>query len=230
MKNWYKIQKQAGLKQIGQAGALALGLLMPSSSQAKNVQQPQKIQQSHIESAPQHILNNLIKQQCVGGKINTRAYKDTKGIPTIGIGYNLIANPKKTKSDLSSFGYNQNQIKQIINGQLSLTQQQAKKLSNHAINQHINRTKKIIKKYDSLPPNVQSALVSAVYRGDLGPKTASLMNQNRWQQAAKQYLNNKQYINDSKNKKYPQQKGAFNRGISGRMQRNFNAFYNYKGK
>ena len=48
---------------------------------------------------------------------------------------------------------------------------------------------------DSLPRYVRQALVNAMFRGELKSthKTVNLMNQNKWQEAAKEYINHNEY-------------------------------------
>ena len=163
----------------------------------------------------------------MGGKINTTAYKDSHGIPTIGIGFNLAADRNKTNSLLASFGYSKAQIANIVNGKQAITPQQAKSISTGAIIQHMGRARRLVKNFDTLPPAVQDAVISAVYRTDLGPKAAALMNAGKWAQASRQYLNNDEYKQAASNKKYPQQRGSDGRGVAGRMQRNAKAFQDY---
>lgn len=56
-----------------------------------------------------------------------------------------------------------------------------------------NRARRRVEGYDMLPDEVRSAVLSGVYRGDLGPKTAELMSEGKWEAAAKEYLNHKGY-------------------------------------
>jgi len=53
--------------------------------------------------------------------------------------------------------------------------------------------KKNIPKYDSLPQDVKNAVLNALYRGDMGPKTISHINNDKWYDAAKEYLNHAEY-------------------------------------
>ena len=75
------------------------------------------------------------------------------------------------------------------------------KLFQHDINNiYEPRAKNKIGKdvYDKLPSNVKTAVVNAVYRGDLGPKTAKLIKEGNWKEVGKEYLNHKQYKNADK--------------------------------
>lgn len=55
------------------------------------------------------------------------------------------------------------------------------------------RARKKVKNYDKLPEETKNAVLSAVYRGDLGPKAAKLIEQGKFEAAAKEYLNHKEY-------------------------------------
>lgn len=54
--------------------------------------------------------------------------------------------------------------------------------------------------FDKLPPNVKTAVVNAIYRGDLGPKTKDYMKNNVWNKVSIEYLDHEGYKNASKNK------------------------------
>jgi GH24 family phage-related lysozyme (muramidase) len=84
------------------------------------------------------------------------------------------------------------------------------------------RAREKVKGYDSLPDEPKAAILSAVYRGDLGPKTAELLNAGKPQQAAKEYLNHKEYR--MRKKKNPDD------GVVKRMERNAEAIAQIKPK
>lgn len=73
--------------------------------------------------------------------------------------------------------------------------------------------------YPNLPPHVQEAIFSAVYRGDLAPKhkTAKLIQEGKWAEAAKEYLNHGDY---KASKKKNQEAGKIVHGVQPRMERN----------
>ena len=70
--------------------------------------------------------------------------------------------------------------------------------------------------FDGFPKYVRSAILNALYRGDLGPKTISLINQGKWSKVKAEYLNHDNYKNPGR---YP--------GVRTRMQENGNAFEKY---
>ena len=78
------------------------------------------------------------------------------------------------------------------------------------------RAKRLVTNFDEHPEDVQKAIVSAVYRGDMGPKTARLLSQKKYHEAAEEYLNHKEYQKLLKiNPKH---------GVVQRMHRNSQAF------
>jgi len=86
-----------------------------------------------------------------------------------------------------------------------------------------NIVRDLVKKYDTYPRYVRVALLNAKYRGDLGPKTIELINQGKWNQVSKEYLNHPNFKTPGKYK-----------GVVKRMQSNADAFDKYakeiKGK
>lgn len=79
------------------------------------------------------------------------------------------------------------------------------KLLEKDINKKIDVAKKYIKTFDSLPLTVRIATINALYRGDMGPKTMKLLSQNKFGDAAKEYLNHAEY------------RSTKNRGVKNRM-------------
>lgn len=77
--------------------------------------------------------------------------------------------------------------------------------------------KKKVPGYDGLPTEMKQAVMSAHYRGDLGPKTIKLINDGKWDEAAKEYLNHAEY-----KKRRAKDK---NDGVVQRMERNARAMW-----
>ena len=50
-----------------------------------------------------------------------------------------------------------------------------------------------MKHFDTLPLPVKIAALNAYYRGDLGPRTMDLLNQNKFSDAAREYLKHNEY-------------------------------------
>lgn len=60
---------------------------------------------------------------------------------------------------------------------------------------HVEKTKKMIKGYETFPEYLQEELVQCCYRGDLGmsPLTVKLINQGMYMKAAEEFLNHAEY-------------------------------------
>jgi GH24 family phage-related lysozyme (muramidase) len=58
---------------------------------------------------------------------------------------------------------------------------------------YVARAQKKVKGYETLPQEVQNAVLSGVYRGDLGPDTAKLLSERRFKEAADEYLDHDEY-------------------------------------
>ena len=50
---------------------------------------------------------------------------------------------------------------------------------------------KKISGFSSFPQYIKNAIINALYRGDLGPKTIGLINKGNWKSASEEYLNHK---------------------------------------
>ncbi len=58
---------------------------------------------------------------------------------------------------------------------------------------YVKRAQSKVKTFAQHPEGVQSAIISAVYRGDLGPKTVKLLDNKEYEAAAEEYLNHDEY-------------------------------------
>ncbi|XP_063423216.1 uncharacterized protein LOC134707423 [Mytilus trossulus] len=147
---------------------------------------------------PSDITDVIIRFE-TNGEPNLKAYDAQPKNPsvhdtTIGYGFNL--NRSNAKVTFQKF-VPEVDFDKVKTGQENITKEQALKLFDHDITEHVNRAKSRLgdSVYNSLPPNVKSAVISAVYRGDLGPKTANLMKAGKWQDVGVEYLNHQQYKN-----------------------------------
>ncbi|XP_063428611.1 uncharacterized protein LOC134711716 isoform X2 [Mytilus trossulus] len=146
---------------------------------------------------PNNITDVIIRFETTNGEPNLKAYDAQPKNPkvhdtTIGYGFNLNRDgAKETFQKLVP----EVDFDKVKTGQEYITKKQARKLLDHDITEHENRAKLMLgdNLYDSLPPNVKSAVISAVYRGDLGPKTADLMKEGKWRDVGVEYLNHQQY-------------------------------------
>lgn len=91
-----------------------------------------------------------------------------------------------------------------------LTDNEAERLLEKDIRAKISLAKSRIKNFDSLPLTVKIATINALFRGDMGPKTMTLLSQNKFDQAAREYLNHREY------------RTTKNQGVKKRMDWNYN--------
>ena len=119
------------------------------------------------------------------------------GMPTIAYGHKIISN-----SELANYKKN------------GLTDNEAKELLKKDIRLKINDARRLIKGFDNLPIQVRIAALNALYRGDLGPNTIRFLGMRDFKQAAKEYLNHKEY------------RTTTNKGVKKRMDWNAAVFKN----
>jgi hypothetical protein len=108
-------------------------------------------------------------------------------------------------SDTIAYGH---KIQKGENFDKGISDSEAVRLLEKDVNSKIQVAKRSIKNFDSLPLTVRIAIVNALYRGDMGPKTMALLAAHRFDDAAKEYLNHREY------------KTTSNRGVKKRMEWN----------
>jgi hypothetical protein len=76
-----------------------------------------------------------------------------------------------------------------------VTEQEATKMLMSDLQIATDKAKRLVPTYDTLPENIQQALINACYRGELKSTydTVKLMNANKWKEASKEYLNRRDY-------------------------------------
>ena len=143
------------------------------------------------------------------------AYKDHKGYLTVGVGH-LVLRGDKALSSVVGKDYSD-----VVRGKLALTDRQMEQLFNIDVKSKINSAQRNIPEFNSYPQYIRNAIVDGFFRGDLsGSKgTLSLINQGKFKEAAKEYLNHAGY---KKSK-------ADGTGVAGRMERNAAAFATFGG-
>lgn len=80
------------------------------------------------------------------------------------------------------------------------------------------RARASVSSYNKQPEEVRKAIMSAVYRGDMGPATAKLLDAGKYKEAAVEYLNHAEYR--KRKRRNPDD------GVVQRMERNAEAFFN----
>lgn len=120
--------------------------------------------------------------------LRTKVYKDHAGNPTIGIGHYLDDSETDRNIIKTLFGGKINYDDLLI-GKQSLTKDQVEKLFSVDVKVKEKLAAKRIPDYNRFDQNTKNAIVNALYRGDLGPKTIKLINAKDWKAAAIEYLN-----------------------------------------
>lgn len=93
-----------------------------------------------------------------------------------------------------------------------ITREEASLLLDKDIKERIPKVQNLIPKFDSFPSSAQTAIFGEYYRGSVGgsPNTVKAINEGNYEEASKEFLRNKEYIN----------RVALNRaGIGPRMER-----------
>lgn len=126
----------------------------------------------------------------------TKMYKDTKGIPTIGVGFNL-SRPDAPEVFKQCFGGQCEDVlaraKDLNRG---MSEAEVERLTRHDLQTtFLPRTQKAVKDFENLPVGARTALVSSAYRGSLlgSPKTLALINAGKGSEASAEYLRNREY-------------------------------------
>lgn len=112
--------------------------------------------------------------------VRYEVYKDVYGFKTIGIGHKVKAG--------ESFG--------------KLSEQEVYDLFVKDASEKIKLCRKYFSKFDTYPICVQVAILDGFFRGDLSgsPKTMRLMNQGKWIEASREYLNHAEYKQSKREK------------------------------
>jgi GH24 family phage-related lysozyme (muramidase) len=138
--------------------ASLLGITSPTQMQHNT--QPQKIisSQSVTQNNNQQIRDFITKHE---GK-RYKAYKDSKGILTIGIGFNLERNNAKKRLEEVGANYDA-----IVSGKASLTDSQVNKLFDKEYNDALNIASKFVSNFSNLPHDAKMVLTDMAF--NLGP-------------------------------------------------------------
>ena len=95
--------------------------------------------------------NEIFKQLVKHEGYKQHVYKDTKGIPTVGIGFNL--NDKNNQRLLVKYGITSKDLKK------GLSDIQIKQLYKESVSKAIKDAKLFVSNFDKLPSNVQLAFI-----------------------------------------------------------------------
>ena len=138
-----------------------------------------------IDSIINQIMERVIKHEGYKPEV----YKDTKGIPTVGVGFNLSR--KDSAQRLKSVGAD---FQAVLSGRQKLTDSQIKSLLKQDLMTAANDAKSLVKNFSSLPMNVQGVLTEMVFNlGKTGlSKFSNFLNNiysNNFQAASSEMLN-----------------------------------------
>ena len=106
--------------------------------------------------------------------LKSKQYLDHKLNPTIGIGHKILPGENFK-------GYKEADFMRLF--------------EEKDLPQNLDKTKRLIKDFDTMPVSLKEELVASTFRGDLGgsPTTVRLINEGKFKQASKEFLNNDDY-------------------------------------
>jgi GH24 family phage-related lysozyme (muramidase) len=149
--------------------------------------------------------------------MRTTVYEDTRGIKTVGVGFNMEQPDARAifKRYLPGVSFDD-----IYSGKSSLTEPQANQLFQGALQEKVQTTKRLFPNYEKYPGDVKTALVNGVFRGEFksSDKTVKHINNDEWDMVPNEYLNRADYRASK-----PGRDG----GIKKRMDYNANIFRGY---
>ena len=108
-------------------------------------------------------------------------YKNVHGLPTVGYGH--LVTPKSRQTFRSLFGPSFD-FDALQQGKRALTRNQIDRLFRHDMNTRIDQVRAVLPAFDRYPAYLQEQIMSAKYRGDLGPKTLGHLKRGEWNKAA----------------------------------------------
>jgi GH24 family phage-related lysozyme (muramidase) len=133
-----------------------------------------------------------------------RVYKDSKGLPTIGHGHLITKESEKIFGE--TFPEEQKKdpgfARNILSGKGKLTTDQADKLLERDVRARLPIVKKLAPDFENYSPELQAELASETFRGMTGksPKAMEHLRAGKYEDAAKEYLNAREYRESVKQK------------------------------
>ena len=126
-------------------------------------------------------------------------YKDSKGFPTIGHGHLIV---KDSPNIIGEVITDPDRVQKILAGQDKMTSEEADSLLRIDVEKRLPIVKRLAPDFDNYSPELQAELASETFRGMTGksPKALKLLNAGKFDDAAKEYLNAKEYRESVKNK------------------------------
>jgi GH24 family phage-related lysozyme (muramidase) len=187
-------------KSVAAAGLVGISSLLPTTAKANPASHKPAIAQtanSSIVDTIKKYENDKFNPKGGWNKSENRWYPMNSlegGSKTIAYGHKIVSGENFDKG---------------------LTDSEALQLLKKDIALKASFAKKKMTEFEKFPSYVKSAIINALFRGDMGPKTVELINKREWNKVAPEYLNHTNY----KNGKYKQ--------IVDRMKSNADAFSRY---
>lgn len=124
--------------------------------------------------------------------IKKEVYEDSRGIKTIGVGFNLEQPNAREIFQRNLPGVS---FEDVTSGKASLTNAEANKLFQETLKDKVQTTKRLFPSYDAYPSDVKTALVNGVFRGEFksSQKTVRYINNGEWDKVADEYLDRADY-------------------------------------
>ncbi len=119
-------------------------------------------------------------------------YKDSKGLPTIGHGHLITKDSPKVIGQVIT---DSNRVSQILAGKSKMTADEADSLLRKDVESRLPIVKKLAPDFETYSPELQAELASETFRGMTGksPKAMEHLRAGRFEDAAKEYTNAKEY-------------------------------------
>jgi GH24 family phage-related lysozyme (muramidase) len=184
------------LAALGLAGLTTLGAMKGDAASSEKLVKQKAVQTQTVKKDNSALRSGEVK--LLGGKLSdyianwegkeNEVYKDSAGLPTIGIGHYLTNSEQDKRLFKSLFGNSVNYNK-VLNGTQKLENDQVEKLFNVDVKIKEKLAKTKISEFESFPQYIKNAIICGLYRGDLGPKTIGHINSGDWQKASTEYLN-----------------------------------------
>ena len=151
--------------------------------------------------------------------IKQKVYLDTRGIMTVGVGFNMQQADARAIFQRNLPGVS---FDDVLSGKTSLTKPQAIQLFQETLKDKVQTTKRLFPNYEKYPNEVKTALVNGVFRGEFKStqKTVKYINNGEWDKVADEYLDRADYRASKPGK---------DGGIRKRMDYNANIFRGYAG-
>lgn len=135
------------------------------------------------------IIDSIVDRVIDHEGLEPKVYKDSKGIPTIGVGFNL--NRTDSNDLLKSVGANPSKIK---SGKEALNDKQIRKLLKYTLKEAKDDVNSLVKNFTSLPKSVQGVLIEMTFNLGLRglsqfKKFLQYVEKKQWDKASKEMLN-----------------------------------------